>query len=439
MNENLTSENPPAVSGANQPMTAEQYDVVVETLSRRKFLKTTSAMATAALAGLATVQAQERASTEAAEKDHSSSDPGPENQPLLDENPNSNMPPPSDHGDVVPLWYSFDLVKKRVEEGGWTHEVTQRVLPSSTDIAGVNMRLTAGSYRELHWHTADEWAYVLRGSARVTVMNPDGRMFIGEAKEGDLWLFPQGHPHSIQGLDPDGTEFLLVFNQGNFSEDGTFLLSAWVQHMPTSVLMKNFKLDRDTLAKLPTNPLYIFPSKVPTTTLDQAREEIGGSAVASTGEFIFRLSTMEPTKSTPMGEVRIVDSHNFPVSTHVAAALVTLKPGGLRELHWHPHTSEWQYWLSGHGRMSVFFPYDNARTVDFNANDVGFVPSNSGHYIENTGDTDAVFLEMLPSDVFEDVSLNNWLRHLPTQMVEAHLGFDKDTIAKIPSEKEILL
>ena len=175
MNENLTSSNQPAVKMNSQSMTAEQYDAVVETLSRRKFLKTTSALATATLAGLATIQAQERASTQMAEHDHSSSNPGPENKPLLDENPNSNLPPPTDHGDVVPLWYSFDLVKKRVEEGGWTHEVTERVLPSSTDIAGVNMRLTAGSYRELHWHTADEWAYVLSGSARVTVMSPEGK------------------------------------------------------------------------------------------------------------------------------------------------------------------------------------------------------------------------------------------------------------------------
>lgn len=439
MNENLTSSNQPAAKVNSQSMTAEQYDAVVETLSRRKFLKTTSALATATLAGFATIQAQERAGTQMAEHDHSSSDPGPENKSLLDENPNSNLPPPTDHGDVVPLWYSFDLVKKRVEEGGWTHEVTQRVLPSSTDIAGVNMRLTAGSYRELHWHTADEWAYVLRGSARVTVMSPEGKMFIGEVNEGDLWLFPQGHPHSIQGLGPDGTEFLLVFNQGNFSEDGTFLLSEWVAHTPSEILMKNFKLDADALAKLPTGALYIFPGEVPSTTLDQAKEEIGGSAVASPHQFTFKMQSMEPTKSTSGGEVRIVDSSNFPVSTHVAAALVTLKPGGIREMHWHPHTSEWQYWISGKGRMTVFFPVDNARTVDFNANDVGFVPSNSGHYIENTGDTDAVFLEMLPADVFKDVSLNNWLRHLPAQMVEAHLGLDKASLEKIPSEKEILL
>jgi oxalate decarboxylase len=162
------------------------------------------ALATAAFTGL-TVSAQTKESTHRAEHDHSSSDPGQENRALLAENPNSNNSPPTDHGDVVPLWYSFDLVEKRVEDGGWTHEVTERVLPSSKDIAGVNMRLTAGSYRELHWHTADEWAYVLYGKARVTVMNPDGTMFIGDVEEGDLWIFPAGFPHSIQGLGPDGT------------------------------------------------------------------------------------------------------------------------------------------------------------------------------------------------------------------------------------------
>src|SRR5215469_12188833 len=99
-------------------------------------------------------------------------------------------------------------------------------------IDGVNMRLTTGSSRKLHWHTADEWAIMLEGKARVTVMNPDGAIFINDVNKGDLWLFPAGFPHSIQGLQPDGCEFLLVFDQGNFSEDGTFLLSETIAHTP---------------------------------------------------------------------------------------------------------------------------------------------------------------------------------------------------------------
>src|ERR1700731_1027679 len=340
-------------------MNGKQYAPVLEALRRRKFLRTSSAaLGMTALAG-ATALGQERPDTKAAEHAHSSNDPGQENKPLLDENPDSNMPPPTDHGDMVPLWYSFDLVKKRVEEGGWTHQVTERELPSSTDIAGVNMRLTAGSYRELHWHTADEWAYVLYGKARLTVMSPDGLMFIGEVGEGDLWLFPAGHPHSIQGLDPDGTEFLLVFNQGHFSEDGTMLLSEWMAHTPSEVLMKNFGLKREALAKLPTEALYIFPGTVPTNTVAEDQKEIGGNVVASPTQPTFKLKSMAPTRSADRGEVRIVDSRNFPL-TKLAAALVTLKPGGLRELHWHPNASEWQFWIAGKGRMTVFFPVDSA-------------------------------------------------------------------------------
>src|SRR5258708_36808315 len=112
-----------------------------EGLSRRSFLEVGSAgLAGGALASL-TTNAQERADTEKADQDHSSSNPGPENKPLLDENPNSNLPPPTDPGHIEPIWYSFDLTTKRDEDGGWTNQVTERVLPNSKDLAGVRMRL----------------------------------------------------------------------------------------------------------------------------------------------------------------------------------------------------------------------------------------------------------------------------------------------------------
>jgi oxalate decarboxylase len=402
--------------------------------SRRTFLGMSSvALAATALSGLS-ANSQTQKSTQQAEHDHSSSDPGPENRALLGENLNSNTPPPTDHGDVGPIWYSFDLVKKRVEEGGWTHQVTQRELPSSRDIAGVNMRLEAGGYRELHWHTADEWAYVLYGKARVTVMNPDGTMFIGDVEEGDLWIFPAGFPHSIQGLGPDGTEFLLVFNQGAFSEDGTMLLSEWIAHTPPEILAKNTGLDASIFANAPAAPLYIFPGNIPGP-LEQDKAEIGGEAVASRYQYTFKLKAMQPTKTSKGGDVRIVDSRNFSVSKHIAAALVTVKPGGMREMHWHPNAPEWQYYIAGKGRMTVFFPVDNARTMDFNANDVGYVPSNAPHYIENTGDTDLIFLETFATEEFMDVSLNQWMRRVPSKMLKAHLNIDKQQALTIPAEK----
>jgi oxalate decarboxylase len=142
---------------------------------------------------------------------------------------------------------------------------------------------------------------------------------------------------------------------------------------------------------------------------------------------------MAPTQRTKGGEVRIVDSRNFLASRNIAAALVMVKPGGMRELHWHPNASEWQYYLAGKGRMTVFTS-EGARTMDFNANDVGFVPAVAGHYIENTGNTDLVFLETFKASEYMNFSLNNWLRRLPPETVTSHLNLDAETLSKIPSE-----
>src|SRR5579871_4225283 len=264
-------------------------------LSRRNILNIGSSAAAALFT--ASAAAQQRKKTQRGERDHSASDPGPENQALLRENPNSNIPPATDEGDVVPIWYSFDLAHKRIQEGGWTHQVTQRELPTSKDLAGVNMRLTAGSFRELHWHTADEWAIMLAGNARVSVVNPDGTVFLDDVAKGDLWYFPAGYPHSIQGLGPDGCEFLLVFDEGMFSEDDTFLLSEWIAHTPPSVLSKNFGLDKTALTKLPTGSLYIFPAELPKSPAED-RAAVGGPKVQSPVQYTFHMGSMQPTVHT---------------------------------------------------------------------------------------------------------------------------------------------
>ena len=402
-------------------------------LTRRSLLGVGPAIAGALLTARA-ADAQQRKKAQRGEGDHSASDPGPENQSLLKENPSSNIPPPTDEGDVGPIWYSFDLAHKRIQEGGWTHQVTHRELPSSKDLAGVNMRLTAGSFRELHWHTADEWAIMLEGNARVSVLNPDGTIFLDDVAKGDLWYFPAGYPHSIQGLGPDGCEFLLVFDEGMFSEDNTFLLSEWIAHTPTSVLSKNLGLNKTDLAKLPTGSLYIFPAGLPKT-LAEDRTAVGGRNAESQARYTFRMGSMAPTIHTVGGDARIVDSRNFPAAKNIAAAQLTIRPGGMRELHWHPNASEWQYYIAGEGRMTVFMPTGQARTMDFKASDVGYVPAMAGHYIENTGDRDLVVLELFKAPQFEDFSLNNWLRHLPPEMVTSHLGINSTQIESIPAGK----
>ncbi len=148
---------------------------------------------------------------------------------------------------------------------------------------------------------------------------------------------------------------------------------------------------------------------------------------------------MTPTFEDHGGSVRIVDSTIFPAAKTIASALVILKPGAMREMHWHPDASEWQYWLQGSGRMTVFASSGKARTMNFNANDVGYVPVVAGHYIENTGTEDIVFLEMFKSNTFSDVSLNQWVRRLPELMVQEHLHLNTTEIHQIPNAKDPVL
>jgi oxalate decarboxylase len=152
-------------------------------------------------------------------------------------------------------------------------------------------------------------------------------------------------------------------------------------------------------------------------------------------ELAFALQSMAPTYKTAGGEVRVIDSRNFPASTTIAAAHVILKPGALRELHWHRNADEWQYYVHGQGRMTVFFNGGKARTADFHSGDVGYVPKTLGHYIENTGDTDLIFLEMFKANRFEDLSLSDWVTHTPPKLIMEHLRISEDTLRKIPQDK----
>src|SRR5437899_5416762 len=196
--------------------------------------------------------------------DRSRSDPGPGNPALDAQNPDTMWPPSTDSKTLVPTFkYPFSLANKRVYEGDWSREVTVRELPVSKSMAGVNMRLTAGGVRELHWHTANEWAIMLYGTARITAIDAAGKSFVADVKKNDLWYFPSGIPHSIQGLEPDGAEFMLVFDDGDFSEAETVLLSDSMAHIPREVLSKNFGVAAQALKNLPRQELFIFQADVP--------------------------------------------------------------------------------------------------------------------------------------------------------------------------------
>jgi oxalate decarboxylase len=411
-------------------------------VTRRHFLSVSGA-ALAAVAAAAPLAAQSAhpAGQQIRSSDHhlpNEEQPGPNNTILANQNPDSVWSPESDNGSVMPFKYSFDLAHKEIDSGGWTRQVTVRDLPVAKTMSGVEMRLTAGGIRELHWHVQAEWAFMITGSARITAVDPEsGKSFVNDVKEGDLWLFPGGTPHSIQGLGPDGCKFLLVFNDGAFNEFDTFLLSEWFVHTPKEVLAKNFNVPASTFDKVPKEKLYIFQSDLPRP-LAEEQKQAGAVTGDVDDKFVFRSSPMDPTKVTAGGEVKIIDKKVFPV-TNIAAAIVRLKPGGLRELHWHPLSDEWQYYVSGKGRMSIFEAANSARTMDFQEGDVGYIEIARPHYIENTGTEDLVFIEVFPTGIYQDISAAEWLAHTPTRLVDEHLHTGEDFLNNIPKKEAIVV
>jgi len=355
---------------------------------------------------------------------------GPTNPAREAQNVDRLAPPPTDHGTMPNLRWSFADCHNRLQPGGWARQTTVREMPVATQLACVNMRLKAGAVREMHWHKETEWGFVLEGRMRITAVDGEGRAFQDDISEGNIWNFPSGIPHSLQGLEGDGCEFLLVFDNGNFNEDETFLVTDFLAHIPKEVLAKNFGVPESAFANIPREELYIFESQVPGPLAADRVVGAGPVAVA----YSHRLMDQEPIE-TKGGKVRIVDSSNFPATTTISAALVEVEPGGMRELHWHPNSDELQFHISGQSRMTVYASGATAGTFDYQPGDVGYVPKSMPHYIENKGTTTLRYLELWKTDKFSDVSLAQWLAFTPYELVRAHLKIDKSVLAKVSTHK----
>lgn len=366
---------------------------------------------------------------------------GPQNVELDRQSPDFLAPPSTDNGGVDNAKWPFSLSHNRLQTGGWARQQNVGVMPLADQMAGVNMRLELGAIRELHWHATAEWGYVFKGTVRVTAVNADGQNYEADTNPGDVWYFPPGIPHSLQAVNDtsgtkDGAEFLLVFDDGTFSEDDTFLLTDWVAHIPKEVLAKNFHTDISAFSNIPAKQLYIFPGPSPPSSIEQDQPKSPSGTVPSPFSFAWSQSK---TTNLAGGTVKVLDSTTFPVSKTIAAAEVTINKGGMRELHWHPTQAEWTYYISGNARVTLFASSSNARTFNYQSGDVGYVPPGFGHYVENIGNDTVHFLEIFKTDKFSDISLNQWLALVPPELVKAHLNVDDNTLAHFNKTKQTVV
>ncbi|MDO5651494.1 MAG: cupin domain-containing protein [Moraxella sp.] len=356
-------------------------------------------------------------------------DPGPRNLLLDAQNPDLLIPPETDNGSMPNLKFSFGMAHNRLEEGGWAREVAVRDFPVSESMAGVDMRLDEGAVRELHWHKEAEWAYILQGKVRFTVVDSDRNVHIDDLGVGDMWFAPAGIPHSIQALE-GGCEFLLVFDDGNFSENETLLITEFLAHTPRSVLSKNFGVDESKFDNIPASEKYIFRMPVPE---PLASVQAPFADRQAKHPYTYHASEQEAVRY-PGGLAKVVDCRQFAATT-LAALIMEIEPGAMRELHWHPDADEWQYYMEGTGRMTVFDATNKARTFNYGAGDVGFVPRTLGHYIENTGDTVLRVINVFNTAKYSDLSLENWMALTPPELIKGHLNLDDEMIKALRRER----
>lgn len=371
--------------------------------------------------------------------DYGSTDAGPRTFEYEKLNPDLYAAPGTDNGAVPNAKWPLGLSHNRPGykgKAGWARQQNTAVLPAAKRMAGVDMKLAPNAYRELHWHTAGEWALVLKGCVRIAAINDENQSFTDDLCEGDVWFFPAGVPHSIQAFDK-GVEFLLVFDQGDFDENGTFLVSEMMARTPREVLSKNFQADVDAFKDLPKGELYIFNGTPQPKDIKQQNTTAPGGFLTGNGSYTYHWSQQKPYQ-VPGGSVKILDPTTFPIASTFSTALVTVAPGAMREMHWHTSSDEWDYFLQGSGRATIFAAPNKANTFDFTAGDVGYIPQADAHYIENTGTEDLVFLEVLQAPKFSDISVAQWFALTPKQTIKDHLKLPDSLLDNLPKQKTIL-
>jgi len=350
----------------------------------------------------------------------------------------NNVPDPLLAGSDLPT-FKFELEKSkgRVDGGSFGKEATVEQLPISKGIAGVSMRLEPGVIRELHWHaTAAEWAFVLDGRCRTTVIDPQGCSETNDFVSGDVWYFPRGHGHSIQCLGDAPCHFILIFDNGYFSEFGTFSLTDWLGKVPKPLATKNFGLSEEALSRLPAEEVYFVHGEVPP---EQQPLPHRGDLSTPPATHKFRLLAQEPHSTHAGGREWRVGVKKFPISTTMTGVVLDLEPGALRELHWHPNADEWQYIVAGQLSVTMFGSRGRFRSETVNAGDVAYIPQGYGYSIENIGSERARILLAFNTGEYQSIDLSDWLAGNSDVSIAAHLDLPEEAVRALPRGRQFIV
>jgi oxalate decarboxylase len=346
-----------------------------------------------------------------------------------DVSPASNFMPlvPRKSGDPVVFTASLDSAPIKATSGGWAREITTRSLPLATGIAGAHLFVNPGGCREMHWHNAAEWAYVLSGHCQVTVVDPQGEIEVANYGAGDLWYFPQGHSHAIQTIGTEPCHAILAFDDGLYSEHGTFGISDWMSRLTPEVLSQAYGVAQASLAKIPTAETYIMQGEVVAGDSRQARavKELDRARTHR-----FHLMAQQPRVSSEGGWLRIASAREFPISTTMTAMLLHLKPGALQQPHWHANANEWHYVAKGRARVTLFAADKRMAVAELAVGDCAYIPRNCGHSVQNIGTDECEMVGVWDSGTFSESTLTQWLHNAPRHLLANNLGMPQDAVPR---------
>ena len=348
----------------------------------------------------------------------------------------NNVPDPLLAGKDLPSFkFALEQSEGKVLDGSFGKEATVKQLPISKGIAGVSMRLEPGITRELHWHaTAAEWAFVLEGRVRTTLVDPSGRSEINDFDPGDIWYFPRGHPHSLACLGDKPCHFILIFDNGYFSEFGTFSITDWLGHAPRPLLAKNFGQPEVIFEGIPKDEAYFVRGPVP----PKDATPVQGAMISPPETHRYRLLAQEPHSIHKFGREWRASAERFPISQTITGVILDLDPGGLRELHWHPNADEWQYVVDGEFSVSLFGSHGRYRTEILNKGDVAYIPQGYGHSIENIGGKPGRMLIGLNTGDYQAIDLSMWVAATPPYLLGAHFGKPEEIFNRFPKGRAFI-
>jgi oxalate decarboxylase len=291
------------------------------------------------------------------------------------------------------------------------------------------LRLDNGGVREPHWHpNAAELSYCLSGSALMTIFSPGAGHNTFTVNEGEIVYIPKGYLHHIENINHGETKFAIAFNHEMPEDIG---ISGSTGSMADRVLGATFGLGSEYFGNFKkSNHDLIITSKSNSKFTAPTYQKVPNYHK-------FNLKAFPPMVQSKGGTVSLGNANNFGILSGLACYLLTLKPKGIREPHWHPNAAELDYVISGRARMTIFSPGDKVNTFEVGPNEIVFVPPAYFHYIENVNSNeDMQFAVFFNHEMPEDIGISGAFGAYSNEVLGSMFGLDSKILDSLPKYQE---